>query len=418
MRPLFHTTVLVLAGLLLAACSGSPPSKSPPAVDLVGRPGTAGVFPRPAELEPQVAFWRNVYGVWSRSQVAVHDDRYLGVVYEVIELPGDISEGYDGGQQALVREQRDLWRYRLRTLATKTASGEALTPAEQQWAARLTQAGGRSALFGASERVRTQRGLRERFKRGVEISGRYDATFRHIFRQHGLPEDLAYLPHVESSFQAHARSSAGAVGIWQFTRGAARAYMNVSPGLDERLDPVASARGAARYLRDAYSKLGAWPLAITSYNHGIGGMQRARSLYGTDITRIVREYDHPLFGFASRNFYTEFLAAREVASQPHRFFPEGVRYEPPLNQDRISLQQPLRASDLASYYGLDRSTLLRLNPAWTEVARADQVALPEGTDIWLPAGTLNRMASLGKRREPTVALTTPPAPWRNDRQPE
>jgi membrane-bound lytic murein transglycosylase D len=263
----------------------------------------------------------------------VHDDRYLNVVYEIVNLPGGITPSYTPMQQDLIRERRGYWQYRLQELGRKVARGLSLDPDDQALIQYIaTNSGSTSAVYGAGERVRIQRGQRERFKRGLEISGRYDAVFRDIFRQAGLPEDLAYLPHVESSFQANAHSSAGAVGIWQFTRSAARVFMNVDGAVDERLNPVASARGAARYLRYAYDRLGSWPLALTAYNHGIAGMQRARDAFGTDFMRIVYYYNSPQFGFASRNFYAEFLAARDVARQPERFFPEGVRYERPLNR--------------------------------------------------------------------------------------
>jgi membrane-bound lytic murein transglycosylase D len=155
---------------------------------------------------------------------------------------------------------------------------------------------------------------------GLEISRHFDRQFRKIFRDAGLPEDLAYLPHVESSFQPAARSSAGAMGMWQFTKGAAKTFM---PGgrVDLCLDPFASAIGAARYLSYAYSKLGDWPSAITSYNHGIGGMKRAQNQVGRDFLRIVNNYDGPAFGFASRNYYAQFLAAREIASNPMLYLP-------------------------------------------------------------------------------------------------
>ena len=156
--------------------------------------------------------------------------------------------------------------------------------------------------------------------RGLEISQRYDAVFRKIFREEGLPEDLAFLPHVESSFQASARSSAGAVGLWQFTRGAAERFMTVNTKVDERLNPIASARGAARYLKHAYSLLGSWPLALTSYNHGINGMLRAKKQLGGDFVHIVEQCTLPNFGFASRNYYAEFLAAREIAGDPRWIF--------------------------------------------------------------------------------------------------
>ena len=166
--------------------------------------------------------------------------------------------------------------------------------------------------------------------------------------------------------------------------------MTVNAAMDERLDPVASAQGAARYLRYAHGLLGSWPLTVTSYNHGIGGMQRAKDYHGADIVRIVNNYDSPQFGFASRNFYTEFLAARDIASQPQRFFPEGLHYEPPLSGERVVLQQTMPVSEIARYYGVDRSQLIALNNAWTDAADADRVPVPAGTEIWLPAGTPNR----------------------------
>ncbi|MDD2769040.1 MAG: lytic transglycosylase domain-containing protein [Methylococcus sp.] len=281
-----------------------------------------------------MAFWRNVYAHWGRSQVALHDDRHMGVVYEVLNLPGEVSGGFTPSQKALVQERFDYWKFRLRNLESKLASKAPLDASDMQLARRIGEhADVRSAVQGAAERLRYQRGLRERFKRGLEISGRYDRHFRQIFRNAGLPEELAFLPHVESSFQANARSSAGAVGIWQFTAGAARTFMNGQDSVSARLDPIASAHGAARYLSHAYSKLGSWPLAVTSYNHGIGGMQKAKNSYGHNFERIVKDYDHPLFGFASRNYYAEFLAAAEIAKDPERFFPEGVSYENP--QDRV-----------------------------------------------------------------------------------
>ncbi|NJN47378.1 MAG: lytic transglycosylase, partial [Candidatus Competibacteraceae bacterium] len=89
------------------------------------------------------------------------------------------------------------------------------------------------------------------------------------------------------------------------------------------------------------------------------------------------------------------LAAREVASQAQRYFPEGVYPESPLNWDRVVLRQDALATDLALYYNVNNQHLLTMNPAWTNPARASRVALPEGTTIWLPNGTLKRIAQLG-----------------------
>lgn len=401
-------TALVMS-LLIAACASrsqepSQAKRIPTAIPDATVTDRSTVFPAPPGLEPQIAFWRNVYSTWSLGQVVLHDDKYMNLIYQVADLPGQVQDGYGAEQREYVRAQYEIWKTRLQELERKTAVGEPLNPLEKDLAERITASAGPGAIYGAAERLRYQRGLRERFKRGLEISKRYDSIFRDIFRQAGLPEDLAVLPHVESSFQANARSSAGAVGIWQFTRPAARIYMNDHPALDERLDPVASARGAARYLRDAYNTLDEWPLAVTSYNHGIAGMSRAKQYFGTDFMKIVRNYDHPAFGFASRNFYAEFLAAREIATQPNKYFPEGLRYEAPLNWDRVTLNQSTPASELAMYYGVDKWQLIAMNAAWTDAAARDKVALPEGTEIWLPSGTLTRIAQMNKAAESTLAL--------------
>ena len=346
-RLFLRVPLLLVAMALLNACGNSPakrenlsvvkpnnlPLRPAPIVQSEKPVSYSGIFPKPAALEPAVDFWRKTYAVWQRSQVAFHDDRYLDVVYEVMVLPGDVGEGLTAEQKEMVSQRRDYWKAQLAGLESKLRYGAELNANDRQLITKLESKGKSISLInGASDRVRSQRGTRERFKRGLEISGRYDLQFRKIFRDAGLPEELAYLPHVESSFQTSAKSSAGAVGLWQFTKAAAKTFMPGGDSLDLRHDPIVSANGAARYLSYAYGKLGDWPAAVTSYNHGIGGMKRAQNQVGNDFVRIVQQYDGPAFGFASRNYYAQFLAAREIASKPEIFFTEGVRYETPITQ--------------------------------------------------------------------------------------
>ncbi|MDD5269519.1 MAG: transglycosylase SLT domain-containing protein [Methylococcales bacterium] len=317
----------------------------------------------PNGLEPAVEFWRKTYTVWHLSEVAFHDDRYLDVVYEVMVLPGYVDDSLTSEQKEMINQRRDYWKAQLAGLESKLRYNEPLNANDRQIIGKLESSGRQlnSVLTDAAERVRSQRGIRERFMHGLEISRRYDRQFRKIFRDAGLPEDLAYLPHVESSFQQAAKSSAGAVGMWQFTKAAAKTFMPPGPRIasnrptehrlaghrsyghrlaskrstghrlavhtvDQRLDPFASAIGAARYLSFAYSKLGDWPAAITSYNHGIYGMMRAQDQVGRDFVAIVETYDGPAFGFASRNYYAQFLAVCEIANNPVQY---GVQYESP-----------------------------------------------------------------------------------------
>jgi hypothetical protein len=93
--------------------------------------------------------------------------------------------------------------------------------------------------------------------------------------------------------------------------------------VDERRDPARSSRAAARRLRQLHDRFGSWPLALTAYNHGAPGVQRARETVGSDdLGHIVDRYAGPAFGFASRNFYAEFLAARHVMRHANAYFPD------------------------------------------------------------------------------------------------
>ncbi len=365
----------------------------------VGTIRRADPFPRHDALVEQTAFWRNVYGYWSQQQVALHDMDYPGIVYEVIDLPGPISDSYTNEQRRLVDEHRKDLQIRLQSLETRYQNKAALSDAERELLYRIYTGADESAVVGAADRIRSQRGLRERFSRGIEISGRYEDTFREIFKQAGLPEDLAYLPHVESSFQANAKSSAGAVGIWQFTRSAGRLFLKVNPAIDERLDPVASARGAARYLRRSYDLLNDWAFAVTSYNHGVEGMMRAKRQVGDDFSRVVQGYQSRSFGFASKNFYTEFLAARDVATRHGDFFPEGLRIEPPLESETVVLDRKTSAVQLAQIYGVSLKELAANNPAWSRRAARGDIPLPPGIAIWLP----EKSAPKGNDKPVTVA---------------
>ena len=299
-------------------------------------------------LSDAVHFWCQVFTVWQRGQVALHDDQHLGIVYEVLELPGEVGEDYTPEQRAYIERRRKMLVRQLVDLERQLRAAKPLSATQQALLTKIESSADRHAIKRASDRLRRQRGMRERFLKGLAISGRYDKLIRAEFRQAGLPEDLAYLPHLESSFINRAQSSAGAVGVWQFMPATGRRFLMMNRAVDERYDPVLAARGAARYLADAYALLGDWGLAITSYNHGVGGMARARALHGPDIAHIVHHYQGRRFGFASRNFYAEFLAVRQIIQNLTHYFPEGVRFEPPLEAERIQLKDAVSIAHLTT----------------------------------------------------------------------
>lgn len=388
-------------------------------------PTQRGEFPKPPELDPAIAFWQQVFGVWRAHQIALHDENYPGVVYAVVEITGYIGGNLSAAQQGVVNRRKRLLKAHLNDLEYRLRKRIGLTAEQTRLHQVILRGAGQSAVRGAANRVRTQRGMRESFAKSLVASGRYGALFRQVFQEAGLPEGLADLPHVESAFRPQARSSKGAVGVWQFMPTTGKRFLVMNRVIDERYDPVFAARGAARYLAYAHSKLGDWGLTVTSYNHGLAGMLRAREQHGTDIGRIVRQYEAPSFGFASRNYYAEFLAVRAILADLPHFFPEGVRFQPDLMNHRIRLARAATVGELAKQHRVTYTTLASLNPAWSTAAAEGRVALPASTEVWLPsAGTspgevlfepheLNGGDGLRKAAPISTAATSPYAPARS-----
>jgi membrane-bound lytic murein transglycosylase D len=385
--------LILLAFCLQLSAIAVTPTAPPPQPD---------TFPVLEIIKPNVEFWKRVWGEWRLSQIAIHDRHFPGVVYEVVDLPGPIDTRLSSDQRQFIDKLTKRWMDRVEQLEHKVRHGDPLSDDEKRWALALTEHAGSEGVDGAHKRVRTQRGLKERFLRGVEISGRYEAQIRTIFREAGLPEDLALLPHVESSFQYGARSSAGAVGAWQFTRGTGRKFMPITSAFDSRLDTLAAAKAAASYLKGAYARLGSWPLALTSYNHGVAGMQRARDAHGS-YEQVFLNYKGRSFGFASKNFYSEFVAARELATEAQQRFPGEYTLEAPFDHEAIRLESRTTPSRLAKAFDLPLDELVSINPAFTRRAVREGLALPEGVMVWLPRGTQTRLAANG--HEPDYTLS-------------
>jgi membrane-bound lytic murein transglycosylase D len=110
----------------------------------------------------------------------------------------------------------------------------------------------------------------------VARSGTYSEFVAERIRWYGLPEELIFLPVIESEWSPHAVSRSGAAGLWQFMRNSIAGYdMRVDEWVDERRDFMKSTDAALRKLRDNYETLGSWEMAIAAYNCGLGAASRA-----------------------------------------------------------------------------------------------------------------------------------------------
>ena len=272
-------------------------------------------------LERAVEFWKRVYGEWSQDQVTFHDRDDLGIIYLTIDQKKSETPAAYRANEAAQEAIIDRYRRILLDLATRNPDPRTLSGEYREVYDAFGELGNPARWRQAADRIRVQRGLREHFQRGLIHAGQFREHILAIFREEGVPEEIAWLPMVESTFNIEARSKVGAAGVWQFMPGTGRQYMRVDATVDERLDPIIAARGAARLLKYNYRGLGSWPLALTAYNHGYYGMRRAVQQVGSnDYMTIRRLYDGPAFGFASKNFYAEFLAALHVAEHAEQYF--------------------------------------------------------------------------------------------------
>ena len=294
--------------------------------------GTEIGFPRPASIEPNVHFWVDVFTAYSYRDFIIHDRDNVSKIYQVLHLPGSGPPSRNEAESVCA-----FLTQKYANILNRLATGAPPSTYEELAVAKLFQGEPVSTYAPAAQNLRVQEGMREQFGEGLLRSRYYWPSMERTFRMFGLPPELVTLAHVESGFYSRAKSGAGAVGIWQFTRSTGREYMKITRYHDDRLNPTTETVAAAKLLRYNYDVLGSWPLAITAYNYGTGGTEQASEQFGGDYSKILRGYNGPHFGFASKNYYPEFLAALEVHQNEDKYFPD-MKYAktpapPPIKTD-------------------------------------------------------------------------------------
>ncbi len=220
----------------------------------------------------------------------------------------------------------------------------------------------------------TQDRGRRFMQRWLQRSGRFFPMMRRIIREENLPDELVYLPMIESGLNPFAVSWAGAVGLWQFIRSTGELYgLRVTTWIDERRDPEKSTRAALRHLRDLYTEFGDWHLALAAYNCGAQAVRRAlvqaqRNLLADSAPTIlpklsfwdIRDY----LPRETRNYVPLYIATTLIALNPRAFgfSPEEIVPEPELIHDTYELTEPMSLATIARCLGIGVDSLQQLNP--------------------------------------------------------
>ncbi len=360
----------------------------------------ADELPTDPVVRRQVRFWEAIFQKYKSNTVVIHDvDDPLSMI-DVIDFDryvtnaGAITSVQDSDQTELVRKYIERYKVGVERFVKLKDGALKFGPIEQ----RLYEVYNRepeslARLYSGDIKFRGQGGMADIFVSAAERAQEYMPYIEKTFRRRGLPQTLTRLPFVESMFNLNAKSKVGASGIWQFMPDTGREYMTVSQFIDERNNPYKATRAAAQLFTENYKELKSWPLAVTAYNHGRGGMARASRQLGTSqLGHIIKKYESPTFGFASKNFYSELIAANRTYN---RLITKGlVKTSKPSSQhETVNLTRPMSFKEVAQLTKLTETQLLRLNPCITQNTlrtRSAQV-FPRNYELRVPKESMKQV---------------------------
>ena len=218
---------------------------------------------------------------------------------------------------------------------------------------------------------------------GLTRGAQYMPMIQAVFKDAGLPLDLAYVPLVESAFKQTALSRASARGVWQFMRGTGTENgLKHDWFIDERADPEKATRAAAKYLKSLHRTFDDWHLALASYNGGPGRVQRAVRRSGLDdFWELSASTKH--LPRETRDYVPMILAATIIARNPAKYGFD-VPAMSPVAADVVTLSAPADLRRVAEWAGVSAEDIRALNPElrrWTTPVRQRdyQLRVPMGT---------------------------------------
>ncbi|MDR3088542.1 MAG: LysM peptidoglycan-binding domain-containing protein [Desulfobulbaceae bacterium] len=199
------------------------------------------------------------------------------------------------------------------------------------------------------------------FERWLARSTKYLPMIKRELTRAKLPTDLAYLSMIESGYTPTAKSSAGAVGLWQFMRETGRQYtLLIDDYIDERRHIEKSTKAAVNMLGDLYRDFGDWHLAVAAYNGGPARVQNGLSRFDAkDFWELANEQYLPL---ETKRYVPKLIAAIIIAKDPKKYGFNDISYQPEFNSDRLTVKAGLPLDAVALVSGCDVATIKSLNP--------------------------------------------------------
>lgn len=355
--------------------------------------GQNAIFPIPTELKENVEFWKKIYAKYTSDEVVIHDGRYMGITYSYLDFAylkdEDLSErAKERIKERKSKEVKDYYKKILLKLSRKDLNLENLSDEEKRVYEmfRSIEDKDKFVMDRRGKRVRAQSGQKDFFIKGIIDSGEYLSEMERIFEEYDLPMELTRLTFVESMFNPYAYSKSGAAGVWQFLKATGKRYLIINNIVDERRDPLLATIAASKFLTKNYESIGNWPLAITAYNHGPNSIIKAmKKTNSTHLPEIINNYNQRRFGFASKNFYAEFLAALDVVNNYKNYFGD-ISIKQPLKFDVVQIEKSMFLRDIERYCSISKDEIKKLNLALQGDVIDSRVYIPKGFALRIPEG--------------------------------
>lgn len=290
----------------------------------------------------QVVFWAQIYTQFTSEQVLIHDKNDLSIVYDAIGYPRSAQSKLTNYQRAQKQNSRTLATVRKlkKSLLELSKTRKPKSKHAQDLQRHLIKIGvkrpkrvSRKKYFSnLAQNIRVQTGQRNRIFQGILNAFPFEGVLDKLFKSFNLPHELLAIAFVESSFNPKATSRIGASGVWQIMPFIDKGLFPQEKGINSRRNVILSTIGAFHLLAQNFQILKRWDLAVTAYNSGTKHIIKAKRKFrkrrkDIDLSYILKNYNSPHLGFASKNFFAEFLALVYILEYKELLFPlDGVKY--------------------------------------------------------------------------------------------
>jgi membrane-bound lytic murein transglycosylase D len=208
----------------------------------------------------------------------------------------------------------------------------------------------------------TKGGERRFFIESLQRSGRYRDRMVSALKDAGLPEELSWLPLIESGFKAHALSRSRALGLWQFIPSTGYKFgLHRNKFIDERMDPAKATRAAIDYLKELHSMFGDWSTVLAAYNCGEGRVLRV--IRSQNINYLDNFWDlYEKLPRETARYVPRFLATLHVLNNLEMYGLDQVVVDQPLEFETVIVNKQVSLGNVAKTIGVKENALKDLNP--------------------------------------------------------